>query len=104
MIRRIFFGLTLILAACIKAYGADAPKPTTEESLRDSTVGVLVLTQDGQQLGLIFVSKTGQILPENTAACEASEECGKLTKRLHDEQHMTLIVLPSTKPDPQTVT
>lgn len=96
MLTRILFAALLISLSVAKA--ADAPKPT-EESLGKDTAGVLVITQDGQELGLIFVSKTGQILPENLTACEASKGCATLMKKLHDTQHMTIIALPSAKPD-----
>lgn len=96
-------GLGLALAAAIgfailtaaTAHGAEPEKKP--ETLRDSTAGVLVVIQDGQELGLVFISKTGQILPESVGACEAKEECGTLMKKLHDEQHMTVIQLPSAR-------
>lgn len=98
MLTRLLFAVLLVSLSVAKAAEAPAPK-STDESLRNDTAGVLVITQDGQELGLIFVSKTGQILPENITACEASEECATLMKKLHDTQHMTLIALPSAKLD-----
>lgn len=101
MFTRILFAVLLILLSVAKAaQAADAPAPkSTDESLRNDTAGVLVITQDGQELGLVFISKTGQILPESITACEASKECATLMQKLHDTQHMTLIQLPSAKPD-----
>jgi hypothetical protein len=81
-----------------------APVEAPAETLAKDTNGVLVIEQDGHILGLIFVSKTGQVLPESSGACEANKGCAELVEHLHDIGHLTALHLPSAKAECAPIT
>lgn len=92
-------GLTLWVSHVL---AADSPKPALPvETLRNDTAGLLVINVSGKVVGFVFVSHTGQILPERSEACEAKDECRTLVRGLIESGKVTTVYA-GEQPSPVT--
>lgn len=79
--------------------GASSDKPV--ETLRNDTAGLLVINLSGKVVGFVFVSHTGQILPEKAEACEEKDECRTLVRGLIESGKVTTVYA-GEQPSPVT--
>jgi hypothetical protein len=88
-----FFGGFLLIVMAAKSMGAE---PVTKpETLQNDTSGLLLVVLDDKPMGFVFISKTGQILPESPSACQANKDCTLLVQRLVDAGRVTTLQLSS---------
>lgn len=84
------------LALSALAFGAEPV--TKQETLQNDTSGLLLIVLDNQPMGFVFISKTGQILPESPAACQANKDCVLLVQKLIDAGRVTTLQLSADAP------
>lgn len=92
--------IVVVAALVMAARAADAPAPPVE-TLRNDTAGLLVINVSGKVVGFVFVSHTGQILPERSEACEAKDECRALVRGLIESGKVTTVYA-GEQPSPVT--
>lgn len=89
---------SLVLATILVSVSAVAAEQPVE-TLEKDTAGLLFVVLNNKPMGFVFVSKTGQILPESTEKCQQNEACTKLVQKLIDAGHVTTLQLGEAKPE-----